>query len=271
MSIYITNRDHISTSALYSPNEACLEHGLFNWGKHKYIKRTGTPGHYVYTYAEDLKKAGQRVSSGAKNLVSRASNVTRNALGANKREAVRQTRIRRDVARVAAASAKNNRNATQNLYVRQRYAPTNLPFKSMMEAHRARNRAEDREETAAKALREAQWDYEKAVSEYKKTPMGVADSIKDFMRSTVGLGQRKKIKTIEKVYRKYTLDSYDKSLTFEERRRAAESAERTRVALEASYRDYGKTMLDSLPSIRWRKGYGPVVIYKGTGYGFGFK
>lgn len=73
---YITNKDHISTSALYDPNY--LSHGL-SWGSHRYIKREGTPGHYTYTYPEDLRNAGQQLVTGAKNLVTSAGNAVQNA------------------------------------------------------------------------------------------------------------------------------------------------------------------------------------------------
>ena len=67
---------YISTYALYHPNDGYLEHGL-SWGKHRYIKRTGTPGNYKYTYAEDLRNAGRNLASGARNLVSRAGAAAR--------------------------------------------------------------------------------------------------------------------------------------------------------------------------------------------------
>lgn len=72
--------NYISTYALYHPNDAYLEHGL-SWGKHRYIKRTGTPGNYKYTYAEDLRNAGRNLASGARNLVSRAGTAVGKALG----------------------------------------------------------------------------------------------------------------------------------------------------------------------------------------------
>ncbi len=71
-------KQYISTYALYHPNDAYLEHGL-SWGKHRYIKRTGTPGNYKYTYAEDLRNAGRNLASGARNLVSRAGAAASNA------------------------------------------------------------------------------------------------------------------------------------------------------------------------------------------------
>lgn len=48
---YITNNDIVSTSSLY------LSHGL-TWGKHRYIRREGSPGHYTYVYPEDVQKQG---------------------------------------------------------------------------------------------------------------------------------------------------------------------------------------------------------------------
>lgn len=77
-------REDISTYALYHPNDVYLEHGL-SWGKHRYIKRTGTPGNYKYFYAEDLRNAGRNLASGARNLVTRAGSTASNAVSGVRR------------------------------------------------------------------------------------------------------------------------------------------------------------------------------------------
>lgn len=53
---YITNNDVVSTSSLY------LSHGL-TWGKHRYIRREGSPGSYRYVYPEDVPSFISRVKS----------------------------------------------------------------------------------------------------------------------------------------------------------------------------------------------------------------
>lgn len=65
---YITNNDVVSTSSLY------LSHGL-TWGKHRYIRREGSPGSYRYVYPEDVQKQGfiSRVKSALKNYESRVN------------------------------------------------------------------------------------------------------------------------------------------------------------------------------------------------------
>lgn len=74
---YLISSDRVSTRALYSCDDY-IAHSI-SWGKHRYVRREGTPGKYRYIYPEDLKTAGSRLVTGAKNLASRAASTASSA------------------------------------------------------------------------------------------------------------------------------------------------------------------------------------------------
>lgn len=59
MPSFITDKNHISTAPLYETDY--LSHGI-QWGKHRYVRREGSPGNYRYIYPEDLNRATPKPS-----------------------------------------------------------------------------------------------------------------------------------------------------------------------------------------------------------------
>ena len=156
MSYFITNTDHVCTSVLYRKDSEYLQHGLFNWGKHKYIKRTGTPGHYVYTYAENVRNAGR-------NLVSRARSTARNILGVNQRS--------------NAVAASNNYKAALDSRERARRA-VSMPSTATNPVVRSRTESTARTQltVAENQLDRARSEYTRAMRTYQNTPMGAVET-----------------------------------------------------------------------------------------------
>lgn len=162
---YITNKDYISTAALHDPNY--LSHGI-SWGSHRYIKREGTPGHYTYTYPEDLRNVGQNLVSGAKNLASRAGNTVQNAgqavgraIGITQRKEMQKAQ-----GQYRAATAKLNRSMSE-------YDGTDSSDQRFKMALRNQSRAAH--------------NVSSAESTYSKTPLGRAEQatrdVREFIKS----------------------------------------------------------------------------------------
>lgn len=227
MNRYITSNTYISTSALYSPNEAYLEHGLFNWGKHKYIKRTGTPGHYVYTYAEDLKNSGRKLVSNARDKIGSSarkasksiSTVARkvgdavgSVTGSTQDRRARQALVARNAAntqqsRNAAIVRKTDRNNDAAL---KRYSkPGAHNYDSLLKSLREENAATyDNYYNSVDRAREAQAAYNranmeaydapvrKAIRAIKDIPFNISLEVEDAVQKVkdkIGIGYRDSI------------------------------------------------------------------------------
>lgn len=191
---YITNKDHISTAALHDPNY--LSHGL-SWGKHRYVRREGSPGNYRYIYPEDLRNAGQNLASGAKNLVSRAgtavSSAARNAGQAVGRATgfTQRKEMQRTQAQHRVAEARLNRSM-------QEYDGSEGANRRFSVAARQESRADENAMNARIAysktpLAKAEAAIKNAPGFIKDLPSDVSYEVKQFLSSSVGVGQRKTV------------------------------------------------------------------------------
>lgn len=182
MAPFITDKNHISTSALYDPNY--LSHGI-QWGKHRYVRREGSVGNWRYIYPEDLKKAGQNLVSGTRNLVSKAGNAVKQVSKAagfpQRKEYIR---------------AQNNlRIATGNTLRAQDPLKTpELGNKNDPRRSKAIARAAEIERNVGPKMGEAYKQYSGTFAEAFDDISGdVSYEVERFLNSKVGIGQRKNI------------------------------------------------------------------------------
>lgn len=261
---YLVSSDRVSTRALYSRDDY-IAHSI-SWGKHRYVRREGTPGKYRYIYPEDLKSAGSRLVTGAKNLASRAASTASSAYksarmtvhnatqaaaratGVQQRQSYKRAEAERkkwaDVAKSAGPGAfgKDYKGGFENLALHQqpsRYISKNL------------DRAYDRSRQAKKAYDKTPLGYlERAAEAAKGIPSDVKYDVESFLHSKVGLGHRHNIDVSRSIF-----VSADKKLKASgaigspEWRSAAPEYDRAYEAYRNALQDYGKTFLGSIESL----------------------
>lgn len=262
---YITNKDHISTTALYDPNY--LIHGL-SWGSHRYVRREGSPGNYRYIYPEDLRNVGQNLVSGAKNLVTRAGNAAQNASQAVSRTARNAGQaVGRAIGTTQRASyqrAESERKKWSNVYNKDaRYG--GIYSHDYQGGFSDKAPYQQPSQYVTKNLNRAYDTADRARKEYKKTPLGklesAAETIKDlpsdiayygerFLRSDVGIGQRKDIDRARDAFTR-ARNALDRSgaMGSEEWRRNAPAYDEAYRNYRDSISKYGKTFLGSIEGL----------------------
>lgn len=254
MAPFITDKNHISTSALYDPNY--LSHGI-QWGKHRYVRREGSVGNWRYIYPEDLKKTGQNLVTGAKNLVTRAGNAAQNAgqaVGRAVGTTQRATYKRAEAERKKWSAQWNKDSRFGGIYSHDYQggfadkAPYQQPSRYV-----------------EKNLNRAYENADRARKEYKKTPLGklesASETIKDlpsdiayygerFLRSDVGIGQRKDIDRAREAFTR-ARDALDRSgaMGSEEWRRNAPAYDEAYRNYRDAISKYGKTFLGSIEGL----------------------
>lgn len=264
MNYLISNTDLVSTSSLYGSDDY-IAHALnLQWGKHKYIRRTGTPGNYVYTYAQDLRNAGRKLVSNARSTARNVANRVGSAVGTTQRRNAINANLR-------SAGATARLNASMTTYDGSRRAD-----RDFRRASRAASGAENRARDARIAYSNTPLGKAEQVSkDVKKFIQGIPDEIRyqvrvgipydvnHFINSTIGIELRRNVKRAASDYASAlnayrdaavtagtaTSNSYFLIPTNEQERAIANRLDDAWSRYQDARRSYGKSFLGKMENL----------------------